>query len=70
MKKLLILYTEIAGYLLKCVETLASAHSVEVHIIRYPVDPNAPFDFQPEGAVTLYDKSSYTSETILAFASE
>jgi glycosyltransferase involved in cell wall biosynthesis len=38
------LYTELAAYIFKCMETLA-VHGAEVHVMAYPVNPEAPFEF-------------------------
>ncbi len=55
--KFLFLYTEIAEYFLACCNQLA-AHS-EVHIIRWPVNKEAPFQFQENSNLKLYSKSDY-----------
>lgn len=55
--KFLFLYTEIAEYFLACCNQLA-AHG-EVHIIRWPVNKEAPFQFQENSNLKLYSKSDY-----------
>lgn len=55
--KFLFLYTEIAEYFLACCNNLA-AHG-EVHIIRWPVNKEAPFQFQENNNLKLYSKSDY-----------
>lgn len=52
------LYTEIAEYFLACCNRLA-AHG-EVHIIRWPVNKEAPFRFEVDPKLKLYTKSDYT----------
>lgn len=45
MKKTIVfLYTELADYIKVCMERLALNH-VEVHVFHYPVNPEAPFEF-------------------------
>jgi glycosyltransferase involved in cell wall biosynthesis len=56
--KILFLYTELADYFLKCCEKLSE--SAEVHIVRWPVNKEAPFDFKPSGNLFLYEKKNYT----------
>lgn len=60
MMKVVFLYTELAGYIRKCFEALANA-GVEVHVVAYPVNPEAPFDFDRDNsAVKYYDRKSYS----------
>ncbi len=55
--KFLFLYTEIAEYFLACCKEL-SKHG-EVHIIRWPVNKEAPFQFQENQSLKIYSKSDY-----------
>jgi glycosyltransferase involved in cell wall biosynthesis len=55
--KFLFLYTEIAEYFLACCNQLAT-HG-EVHIIRWPVNKEAPFQFQENNKLNIYSKSDY-----------
>jgi len=55
--KFVFLYTEIAEYVLACCSQLAK-HG-EVHIIRWPVNKEAPFQFQADPKIKLYSKSDY-----------
>src|SRR5690606_28854531 len=43
--RVLFLYTEAAPYLIACLRRLASDHDVEVHLVRWPVNDEAPFAF-------------------------
>jgi glycosyltransferase involved in cell wall biosynthesis len=56
--KAVFLYTELADYFLKCCEAL-SEH-MEVHIIRWPVNKEAPFRFSFSGGLRVYNKNDYT----------
>lgn len=50
MTRFLFLYTELAEYFLHCARTLHAREGVEVHIVRWPVNKEAPFEFHvPEG---------------------
>jgi len=55
--KVLFLYTELADYFLKCCEELTK--SAEVHIIRWPVNKEAPFEFKYPEKIKVYDKNKY-----------
>ncbi len=41
--KALFLYTEAAPYVLACLQHLAERHGAEVHLVRWPVNAEAPF---------------------------
>ena len=56
--KFVFLYTEIAEYFLACCNQLAE-HG-EVHIIRWPVNKEAPFKFEINPGLKLYSKTDYT----------
>ncbi|MBS1637973.1 MAG: glycosyltransferase family 4 protein [Bacteroidetes bacterium] len=60
--KILFLYTEIAEYFLACCNKLA-AHG-EVHIVRWPVNKEAPFRFTFDSNLKVYNKNDYTPDTL------
>ncbi len=62
-KRILFLYTELAGYFLACVEQLLT-EEVEVHIVRWPVNKEAPFQFEFTDQLNIYSKEGYTLETL------
>ena len=43
-KKIVILFTELSGYMLKCFD-LAQKDNFQIHVINYPVNKEAPFQF-------------------------
>jgi glycosyltransferase involved in cell wall biosynthesis len=53
-KKVLFLYTELAGYVVACINE-AAAQGIEVHVVRYPINPEAPFQFDFHENVKLYE---------------
>ena len=55
--KFLFLYTELADYFLKCCEELTKEG--EVHIVRWPVNNEAPFKFAYPEKIKVYDKNNY-----------
>jgi glycosyltransferase involved in cell wall biosynthesis len=55
--KFLFLYTEIAEYFLACCKELSNQG--EVHIIRWPINKEAPFQFRENQSLTIYSKSDY-----------
>ncbi|MBA3662725.1 MAG: glycosyltransferase family 4 protein [Bacteroidetes bacterium] len=58
----LFLYTELADYFIKCCKHL-SAHGT-VHIVRWPVNKEAPFKFQFSDSIKIYDKNNFTREQL------
>ncbi|WP_299821865.1 glycosyltransferase family 4 protein [uncultured Pontibacter sp.] len=66
--KFLFLYTELADYFLACVHALVLEHQAEVHIVRWPVNKEAPFQFKiPEG-VTIYNKEQFNRQELVELA--
>ncbi len=58
----LFLYTEISEYFLACCNQLA-AHG-KVHIIRWPVNKEAPFQFSENTKLNLYSKHDYSFDEL------
>lgn len=64
--KILFLYTELAGYFLSCVRELTERHpEAEVHVFRYPVNAEAPFDFELDHRIQFYDRRSFSDQELL-----
>lgn len=66
-KKILFLYFELAGYFLACINRLIEQYDVDVHIVRYPVNPVAPFAFTPNPKVYFYEYRDFTCSSLLEF---
>lgn len=64
--KILFLYTEVAGYFLSCAERLHQITGAEVHIVRWPVNKEAPFQFRSYEGVTFYERDTLDTDGILA----
>jgi glycosyltransferase involved in cell wall biosynthesis len=62
---ILFLYTEIAPYFLACCKKLAEEYNVSVHVVRYPVNNEAPFTFSSQQDIHLYDRKEYTRTSLL-----
>jgi len=62
--KILFLYTEIADYFLASCKALIAKGS-EVHVVRWPVNKEAPFQFAyPEG-MKVYERTNFDDNTLL-----
>ena len=53
--KIVFLYSEVAGYFLACAKELAN--SAEVLIVRWPVNSEAPFQFEDIEGLTIICKA-------------
>jgi glycosyltransferase involved in cell wall biosynthesis len=68
-KTALFLYTELAGYVLACMHELAGK-GWEVHVVRWPINNEAPFEFRPGSSVKLYKRESMNTKGLLALANQ
>lgn len=63
MKKALFLHSEMSGYFLACMQALAEKN-VEVHLVTWPVNPEAPFSFDYPNTFRIYNRSRFNTETL------
>jgi len=67
--KVLILYTELAGYVVSCINAAAEDPRIsEIHVVRYPVNNEAPFVFNFHQNVKIYDRKEFSSSELLGLA--
>lgn len=66
--KVLVLYSEIAGYFLACIKAFVENTGAEVHIVRWPIHPDAPFRFTEIPGVTFYERKDFTDDGLKEFA--
>ena len=63
-KKVFFLYTEVATYFTSCIEELSPA--AEIHVIRYPVNKEAPFEFKnKDSSIKFYERNDYSYSDLL-----
>lgn len=67
-RNILILYTELAGYTLASLNALAQTEGIYIHLVRWPVNSEAPFQFDFHKSITVYDRKNYTTEQLLKLA--
>ncbi len=60
--KVLFLYTELAEYFLKNCEVLSK--QAEIHIVRWPVNKEAPFQFEIPPSIKVYSKSEFDGRAL------
>jgi glycosyltransferase involved in cell wall biosynthesis len=53
------LYSELADYFLACVRKLVKDYPVEVHVIHWPVNKEAPFAFDFPQGVNFYERNRF-----------
>ncbi len=61
--KILFLYTELGAYTLACMESLIKK-TKEVHVIRFPVNNEAPFEFETKTQIHFYERKDYNFENL------
>lgn len=68
--KILVLYSEIAGYFISCVRQFADLHAAEIHIVRWPINPEAPFKFSDHPNIIYHERNDYDAAGLLALAQQ
>jgi glycosyltransferase involved in cell wall biosynthesis len=58
------LYTELAGYVIKCLETLGKKKGINLNVIHWPVKSEAPFELPINGPFNLVSRSNLSREDI------
>jgi glycosyltransferase involved in cell wall biosynthesis len=61
--KALFLYTEIADYFLASCKALLNK-GVEVHLVRWPVNKEAPFQFNYPDGIKIYERNDFDNERL------
>jgi len=64
-KKILFLYFELAGYTVACMKHLADHLNAEIHVVNYPVNSVAPFEFSFGENITTYNRRTFTNEALI-----
>ncbi len=69
-RKVLVLYTELAPYVLGCLQALANNHNAQVHIVHWPVNDEAPFKLNYGKSLHHYERKELGEEELLRLASQ
>jgi glycosyltransferase involved in cell wall biosynthesis len=64
------LYTELAGYVLTCLEALGTKDNIRLTVLHWPVKSEAPFELPTEGPVHLVSRSNMSREDIASRVAE
>ena len=70
MKRILILYTELAGYTIACIEALVAKGNIDLLLLKYPVNSEAPFRFKFPDSVRVIDRQLLNDAQLNAMVSE
>lgn len=65
-RKALFLYFELAGYFTACLRQLAADCDVDIHLVRYPVASVAPFKFDFDGRISIYDRKAMDRKALIS----
>ena len=66
-KIVLILYTEFSSYLEACFNCLSETKKIEIHLVRYPVNNEAPFLFESLNFKNYFKNEFNTQQALLNF---
>jgi glycosyltransferase involved in cell wall biosynthesis len=64
MKRILILYRELAGYFLACLDELCMTYDIHADIVAYPINKDAPFQLKHSQRVSITFRSDYDRNSL------
>lgn len=68
--KVIFLYTELAPYIVRCMEALAE-EAAEVIVLAYPINSDAPFDFkESSGKVRYINRANFSNRDIISLLNQ
>lgn len=69
-KKVLVLYTELAPYVLASLKAFVERSGVAITLVRWPVNAEAPFDLSFHPGITVHDCRSLTTDALMELATK
>jgi glycosyltransferase involved in cell wall biosynthesis len=69
MKRILVLYKELAGYFMACLDELCETHGVEADVVAYPVNTDAPFQFNHSSRIRIISRTNVTDAELVQMVS-
>lgn len=69
-RRMLVLYRELAGYFVHCMKHLATHHGVEIDIVAYPVNAEAPFEFDFGHGIRVFKRSEVNADVLRKMCKE
>ena len=64
MKRILVLYKELAGYFIACLDELCASYDAQADVIAYPVNIDAPFEFKHSNRIQIFSRNTITDEKL------
>jgi glycosyltransferase involved in cell wall biosynthesis len=64
MKRILVLYKELAGYFIACLDELCLSHDVHADVIAYPINADAPFEFNHSERIQITSRTSVSDHEL------
>jgi glycosyltransferase involved in cell wall biosynthesis len=64
MKRILVLYKELAGYFIACLDELCLNYGVQADVIAYPVNADAPFEFSHSEHIKISSRLTVTNQEL------
>jgi len=64
MKRILVLYKELAGYFIACLDELCEQHEVQADVVAYPVNADAPFQFKHSERIRLIARNTLANDQL------
>jgi len=66
--KILFLYSELAEYFVACIRHLEKNYDVEIHLVRWRVNSEAPFSFTIDESAKIYHRDDYNRQQLMKLA--
>jgi glycosyltransferase involved in cell wall biosynthesis len=67
--RILFLYTELAAYSVACFNT-AIEHSIELSVVRWPVNAEAPFELSLRADIKVYNRNDYNNQQLISLVQQ
>lgn len=62
---ILVLYTELAPYVLACLNALAEKADADIHLVRWPVNKEAPFSLAFHPRITVHERATLNRDALV-----
>ena len=66
--KVLFLYTELSAYFLSCMNDLVEKNNIEAHVVHWPLNKEAPFQFTFPDNIRFYKRAELNTEQLSGLA--
>ena len=64
-KKVIFLANALSGYFVACLNKMVQEFNIDAHVIKYPVDAIAPFEFDLKNEhITYYDRNKFSNKEL------